>query len=332
MQRLTRESSAGFGNRTWLAIALAGVGLVVYLGLTAKGGVPDPTDDGTRLSHGAVILNSGLLVMREGLEAVLVLAAVTASFMGNDTSKRRPVAAGAGLGLGASVVTWFVALWAVGELGGPGLDLQAGTGLLAVAVLVVVMNWFFHRVYWTGWIAHHHRRRRALLGRGGSALWSGLAALGFTAIYREGFEVVLFLQNLRLKYGSVTVLEGVAIGLAFTAAVAVLTFTAHHRLPYKRMLTLTGALIGFVLVVMVGESARELQQAGWISTTQLGVTFPGWVGTWFALFPTVQTLGAQLVAAATVIGSYLGAEYLRVRRPRRRGLSAASRPAAPPMS
>ena len=49
----------------------------------------------------------------------------------------------------ASVATWFVAIWVIGALGGPGPDVQAATGLLAVAVLVVVMNWFFHKVYWT---------------------------------------------------------------------------------------------------------------------------------------------------------------------------------------
>lgn len=330
MSSQSQSSSSGFSGRAWALFALIGCGLLCYLALSAKDGVANPTDEGVRLSHGAVILNSGLLVMREGLEAVLVLAAVTASFMGTNSGKRRPVAAGAGLAFLASVATWFVAVWVIGELGGPGLDVQAATGLLAIVVLLVVMNWFFHKVYWTGWIAHHHRRRRALVGQSKRALTSGLVALGFTAIYREGFEVVLFLQNLRLKYGSPTVVEGVAIGLVFTAAMAVLTFTAHRKLPYKRMLVLTGAMIGFVLVVMVGESANELQEAGWISTTQLGVTFPGWVGTWLAFFPTVETIAAQAIAGLLVIASYLGAEYWRVRRPAGRGGDPAYRPEAPP--
>jgi high-affinity iron transporter len=192
------------------------------------------------------------------------------------------------------------------------------------------MNWFFHRVYWTGWIAHHHRRRRRLLAAGGGGLTAGLIFLGFTAVYREGFEIVLFLQDMRLKYGAQTVLEGVGIGLAFTAAVGVLTFVAHHRLPYKRMLVLTGAMIGFVLIVMVGESAQELQLAGWISTTPVGFTLPGWMGTWLALFPTVETLAAQALAVVAVVGSYLVSEQLRVRRPARRGEAPARRAERPP--
>jgi high-affinity iron transporter len=313
----------------WAALAVIGGGLLLYSALTAHGGVPDPTAP-NHLSHGAVVLNSGLLVFREGLEAILVVAAITASFLGANVAKRRPVGLGVGMGLAASVVTWFCAVWIIGALGGPGLDVQAATGLLAVAVLLLVMNWFFHRVYWTGWIAHHHRRRRRLLAGAGAGLTAGLVLLGFTAVYREGFEVVLFLQDLRLKYGAATVLEGVGIGLALTAAVGVLTFVAHHKLPYKRMLVLTGAMIGFVLVVMVGESAQELQLAGWIPTTQLGFTLPGWLGTWLAIFPTVETLAAQFLAAATVIGSYLVAEHVRVRRPAKRGLAPGQRSELPP--
>jgi high-affinity iron transporter len=331
-RRLAASSPSAFGSRTWALFAAIGVGLLAYLALTAKGGVPDPTTT-AHLSHGAVILNSGLLVLREGLEAILVLAAVTASFTGANREKSRPVAIGAGLSFAASVATWFIAVWAIGVLGGPALDVQAATGLLAVAVLLVVMNWFFHRMYWTGWIAHHHKRRRTLLASGGGgAVTAGLVLLGFTAVYREGFEIVLFLQSLRLKYGETVVLEGVGIGLAFTAAVGVLTFFAHRKLPYRRMLVLTGATIGFVLVVMVGESAQELQLAGWIGTSPLGVTFPGWVGTWFALFPTVETLAAQALAASAVIASYLLAEHVRVRRPTRQGRRPAHRPEHPPVA
>jgi high-affinity iron transporter len=324
------SASGGFGRRAWLTFAILGGGLLIYLAVTAKGGTPDPTATG-HLSHGAVVWDSGVLVFREGLEAILVLAAITASFMGANASHRRPVAAGAGLAFAAAIVTWLIVAWALGAVSAPDPDVQAATGLLAVAVLLVVMNWFFHRLYWTGWIAHHNRRRRGLLAdRKGAALTAGLLALGFTAVYREGFEVVLFLQNLRLKYGSAVVLEGVAIGLALTAAIGLLTFIAHHKLPYKRMLVLTGAMIGFVLVVMVGESAQELQLAGWLPTTQLGITLPGWVGTWLALFPTVETIAAQALAAAAVIGSYMVAEQVRVRRPRKRGATVAQRPERPP--
>ncbi|MBV8480405.1 MAG: FTR1 family protein [Actinobacteria bacterium] len=298
----------------WSIVAGAAIAALTWKAVSAPGGVPDPTAPGTHLSHGAVVLDSGLLVFREGLEAVLVLAALTASFVGANARLRRPVAAGAGIGLAVSAATWFLAVAVIGALGGPGLDVQAATGLLAVAVLLVVMNWFFHKVYWTGWISAHNRARRRLGGPdAGRRALLGLAVLGFTSVYREGFEVVLFLQALRLKAGSLTVLEGVGIGLALSLAVAVITFSAQHRLPYRKMLVGTGVLLGFVLLVMVGESVQELQLAGWLPTTSLGVHFPGFVGVWFATFPTVEGVLAQVAAAGLVIGSYVVAE--RVRRP-----------------
>jgi high-affinity iron transporter len=83
----------------------------------------------------------------------------------------------------------------------------------------------------------------------------------------------------------------------------------------------------------VGESVQELQQAGWIGTTPINVAIPGWMGLWFAVFPNVETVAAQVVAAVFVVGSYFLAEELRVRRPRRRGVEVAEvaeRPSAPP--
>jgi len=308
----------------WSLVAALAIAALAWKAITAPNGVADPTAADSHLAHGAVVVNTALLVFREGLEAVLVLAAFTASFVGAGRRLRRPVAGGAALALVASVGTWFLAIGVIGALGGPGLDVQAGTGLLAVAVLLVVMNWFFHKIYWTGWISAHNRRRRALVGGAdaGRRALLGLALLGFTAVYREGFEVVLFLQNLRIKAGAGTVLEGVALGLGLTVVVGVLTFVLQQRLPYKRMLVATGVLLGFVLLVMVGESIQELQLAGWLPAHSLGVTFPGFVGLWFAVFPTIEGILAQALAALLVIGSYFLAEHVRVRRPQARAQQA----------
>lgn len=66
---------------------------------------------------------------------------------------------------------------------------------------------------------------------------------------------------------------------------------------------------------MVGESVQELQLAGWLPVHTLGVGFPGWLGLWFALFPTVEGIVAQVLAGALVVGSYFLAEHVRIRRP-----------------
>ena len=198
------------------------------------------------------------------------------------------------------------------------MNLQAATGLLAVVVLLVVMNWFFHKVYWGGWIAMHNRNKKKLLNRASESAISarrlkwGLVLLGFASLYREGFEVVLFLQTYYLQLGGQIVLFGALFGLFFTGIVAALTFVAHRKLPYRKMLVVTGVMLGFVLLVMVGEQAFEMQQAGWIGTTQinwLADKIPAWAGVWFSIFPTVQTLVAQAIAAILVVGSYFAARY-----------------------
>jgi high-affinity iron transporter len=322
----------------WVLVALGVAALAVVLGWHARGGTPDPAAlaaTHVHVSRTTAVIDSAILVFREGLETILVLAAVTASFLGANRVHRRPVAAGGAVALLASVGTWFLAVWLIASVGGHELDVQAATGIPAIVVLLIVMNWFFHRVYWTGWIAHHHRRRRFLLGTvgdGGAARRAmlGFALLGFTSVYREGFEVVLFLQTLRVHFGSGVVLEGVMLGLLATAAVGVLTFGLHRRLPYRRLLIITGAMLCVVLVVMVGEQVNEMQLAGWIGTTPVGASVPGWLGTWFSIFPNVETIAAQFAAVTVVLGSYLVAEHLRVRRPRRRGLPGATVAHEPP--
>src|SRR5713101_4779277 len=138
--------------------ALCVVAMLVWQGVTAHG-APDPTRPDT--SPTVAFLDIGVLVFREGLECILVLAAITASMTGSDQRYRRPVALGTGIAFVATLITWFIAVRIVGQLSEsiPALHLQAATGLLAVIVLLVIMNWFFHKIYWGGWIRAHNRRR-----------------------------------------------------------------------------------------------------------------------------------------------------------------------------
>src|SRR3989454_1819379 len=299
------------------AAALFVIAMLVWQGVTAHG-APDPMRPNT--SPTVAFLDIGILVFREGLECILVLDAIAASMTGAKRGHRQPVALGAGLAFIASLITWVIAVRIVGSLSDnvSALDLQAATGLLAIIVLLVIMNWFFHKIYWGGWIRAHNRRRKALLENARGAeisrrrLWCGLVLLGFTSLYREGFEVVLFLQSYHLRLGGGVVLKGALLGLMLTGMVAVLTFILQQRLPYRKMLITTGVLLGVVLLVMVGEQAQEMQLAHWISTTEISSLkdyMPPWMGLWFAVFPTVETLVAQLIAGVLVIGSYYAARH-----------------------
>lgn len=289
----------------WMVGILLVAATLVWQGI-ASNGTPDPTARG--LSPFAMAFSSGVLVFREGLEAVLVLAVVTAGLIRSRKEYWRAVLFGSALAFAASILTWFIVVAILSSINAPMLDIQAATGLIAIAVLLVVMNWFFHKVYWTGWIGAHNARGRNLLKGTESMntkLFWGLALLGFSVVYREGFEIVLFLQDLRLKAGTGLILSGAGFGLLLTSVVGALVFSAHKRLPYKKMLVWAGVLLGVVLVVMVGESVQELQLAHWLPTTQLNLPIPGWIGTWFAVFPTREGLIGQFLGALFVIGPFL---------------------------
>lgn len=305
---VTSAPSPG-ASRPWQnLIVIAGllviVGVLVWQAITSSGN-PDPLAEG--ISRPAAVLNCSILVFREGLEAVLVLTALTVSLVRARNDYWRPIMIGSALSFVASVITWFLVVAVMSTINAPALDIQAGTGLLAIVVLMLIMNWFFHQIYWSGWIVQHNRWKQNLLSgaeRNESRIFKGLVLLGFSCVYREGFEIVLFLQSVRLRSGNGVVGTGLLIGLGLTAIVAFLTFVAQRRLPYRKMLVLTGVMLGAVLLVMVGESVQEMQQAHWISTTEIGVDLPPWMGTWFAIFPNAEGLIAQLAAGLIVGGSY----------------------------
>ena len=320
-----------------LTAALIVISVLVWQGVTASG-APDPTVPHT--TSNVAVLDTGVLVFREGLECILVLSAVVASMMGSNKQYRRPIAIGVALGFVATVITWFIAVGIISDLTQniSALYVQAGTGLLAIIVLLIVMNWFFHKIYWTGWISLQNRKKKQLLksvnnpaGSAAKILW-GLALLGFASFYREGVEVVLFLQSFRLRIGGTAVLEGVILGLILTGLVAILNFVAHRHLPYKKMLVVTGVMLGAVLLIMVGEQAQEMQFANWLPTTPIPQLqwIPSWMGLWFSVFPTVETLVSQALAAILVIGSYFLARYQTVSLPKKRGEKPAQRAEAAP--
>ncbi len=268
------------------------------------------------------ITNSALIVFREGLEAILIIAAITASMLGPRAPLRRPIYRGALLAIPASMLMFALAILLLDSLSKYGEKLEAVVGVVAIAVLLLVMNWFFHRVYWTEWIKGHRDRGKALTGAAlvagtGVATVAGLYTLGFTSVFREGFETVLFLQALQLSSGTGVVVAGVSLGLVLTGVVGAITFSLERKLPYKKMLIVTGVLIALVLVVLVGNTVRTMQGVGWIPIHPIEIEFPLWMGTWLGIYPTVETLAGQVLAFAFVVGSYFAAEWMRKRELRR---------------
>src|SRR3954465_6262747 len=166
----------------WWTVGLSVLAGLVYLMATAKTGPVDPTEATAPQSHATVVANSAIIVFREGLEAVLIFAAVTASLMGANKARRRPITLGAGFAFGAAVVTWFLVQWLLDAASGLGPRLEAITGFIAIVVLLLVLNWFVHKVYWSQWIGRHHRQRTKVLARVGIGATLGLVLLGFTSV------------------------------------------------------------------------------------------------------------------------------------------------------
>ena len=148
-----------------------------------------------------------------------------------------------------------------------------------------------------------------------AAQFLGLAMLGFTAVYREGFETVLFLQALVLEAGVLHVAEASPSAARRRGSRA--DDHAPAQLPHRRMLELTGLLILGVLVIMAGKTVQVCQVVGWLPVHPIGeLRLPYWAGLWFGVFPTWEGVAAQVGAAAFVLGSYAAAEWLRGRRRR----------------
>ena len=271
-------------------------------------------------ASGAIISNAAIIVFREGLESVVILAALMASMVGAMARHRRPMVLGVVLSLLATAATWWIANQILSSLTRFGERLEAVVSLIAIGILLLITNWFFHKAYWKDWMAGFHQQKRRVLSAE-TGQFVGLVLLGFTSMYREGFETVLFLQALVLDAGTTVVLQGVAVGALAVLVVGAITFKLQARLPYKKMLVWTGVLIGLVLVTMVGKTVHVMQAVGWVGITPIpSVTLPYWAGLWFGLYATWQGIVTQIAAAVFVIGSYYLAEGMQTKR--RRSLAA----------
>jgi high-affinity iron transporter len=263
----------------------------------------------------AIALNAGIIVFREGLEAVVILASLMSSLKTAEEKKyRKPIWWGVVFAILTTILTWVLAHEVLRSLARYGEKLEAVVSVIAIIVLLLIMNWFFHNAYWTTWLASFHAKKKRLLS-GEAGLLFGLVTLGFTSVYREGFEIVLFLQALVLEGGVGVVVIGVLISLLAVYAVGWVIFRLHKNLPYMKILIITGALMGAVLLQMVGSTVHVMQLVGWLPIHLVaGLKIPFWLGTWFGVFPTWEGLSLQFVSAVLVIGSYYLAETLRKKR------------------
>lgn len=283
------------------------------------------------LSPKAAVIGAFLIVLREGLEAVVILAALLAGLRGpENASVRRRIGLGAWLALGVSALLFVASRYLLQGLTRYGETLEAIISIIAVIILLMVTNWVFHKYYWTGWNTKLRDLSKAALRQRGTN-WENLALIGvgFTTIFREGFETTLFMQSLILESGLGPVLKGVALGGAVIGALGFGVFYLGAKMPYRKMLVYTGVLVVLVLFTFLGSTTRLFQTVGWLPVHPVpGLRLPAWVGTWLGLYPTWEGIIIPFSAFAYVAGAWVWVK-ISTRRKQAAALQAEPTKAAP---
>lgn len=220
--------------------------------------------DGSRLSPTAALVSAFFIIVREGLEALLVVAAIVAFLVKAERREALPyihIGWMSALGLGA--LTWFVASYVI-AISGAGREVTEGiTALAASAILLYVGFWLHDKSHAERWKAFVGRHLTHALTRG--TLWA-LTGVSFLAVYREAFETVLFYQALwqQAEGARASVLMGFALGGGTLAILAWLIFRFGLRLPIGPFFAASSVLLALLGVMFAGHGVAALQEAGWL--------------------------------------------------------------------
>lgn len=242
---------------------------------------------------------SGLLILlREGLEAILVLAAILA-FLRNtgQQSAIRSVNLGWGLALVAGFATWALAAYVI-DVGGAQRELLEGSTALFASVMVLWLGvWMHDRRHAAAWQDYI---KSSLVGGGGRF---GFAVLAFFSVYRELFEVILFYETLWLQAGPAghqAVLAGGATALVLLVGLAWVILRGSAKLPLALFFTVNAALLCALSVVFAGHGVKALQEAGVLGTRPVAFVEFDWLG----IHPDVYSLSAQALALLAIVVLY----------------------------
>lgn len=242
------------------------------------------------------VLQSAGIIFREGLEAVLILAALLAALRAEGLESRRfrnMLGLGVGLALVGSFALWVGARWLFSLSTLAREALEGGTALLAAVVLI----WL---VLGLGGGGGHVTAFRERLARMASPVSVGI--LAFLVVFREGFETVLFYEALLVSADQGPVLAGLAGGAGAAIAAGWAVLVSERRLPLRLFFRATSVLLAVLALMLVGAGIRGLQTAALMSATPVA-WFPDtdWLQLWFGLFPIAEPLAAQALALAILL-------------------------------
>ncbi|EJK98583.1 cytochrome c/FTR1 family iron permease [Pseudomonas chlororaphis] len=252
---------------------------------------------------------SGLLILlREGLEAILVLAAILA-FLRNtgQQSAVRSVNVGWGLALLAGLATWALAAYVIDVSGSQRELLEGATALFASVMVLWLGVWMHDRRHAAAWQDYI---KSSLVGGGGRF---GFAVLAFFSVYRELFEVILFYETLWLQAGPAghnAVLAGGATALVLLVGLAWVILRGSAKLPLTLFFGINAALLCALSVVFAGHGVKALQEAGIFGTRPVAFFDFDWLG----IHADAYSLTAQAVAIVAIIVLYSRSRIAEKRR------------------
>lgn len=255
--------------------------------------------------------DAGAIILREGLEALLVVAALlTFLRRSNNSDKQRWVWIGAGVGvlLSLGVAVLLQAIFSQVAAGRNREIIEGVTGLLAAAMLFYVSFWLHSTASLNGWRRYIDANTTRALARGNLI---GLALLAMMAIFREGAETAIFYLGIAPAIALQDLLLGIGAGLAILGVTAWLILAAGVKLPLRLFFQVAGLLVFYLGFKFVGTGIHALQVAGVVSATPIpwlpAIPFLG-------IYPTWETLTPQLLVLGIGIGVYISSR----RRERRR--------------
>lgn len=244
----------------------------------------------------SAFMQSATILLREGLEALLVLAALAAYIHKAGARERLPAFYG---GAGLAVVASLIAAWLF-EVFNNGVhsDLLEGfTILAAAAVMLYVSGWLILRQDPRAWQHFLNTKADAALAR---RTHIAIAVLAFLAVFREGAETVLFVHALAQTEGGWSF--GMVAGLAFAALVLGVLFMfvniVARRLPLRPVFIATSFFLFVMAVRFIGLGLQEFQEHAIVPYTE--IRNAGWM-TALGLNPTVEAVAAQLAVIAIAI-------------------------------
>ncbi|VVQ34432.1 hypothetical protein PS943_03793 [Pseudomonas fluorescens] len=263
---------------------------------------------GDGLSWSLSYISGLLILLREGLEAILVLAAILA-FLRNtgQQSAVRSVNAGWGLALLAGLGTWALAAYVIDVSGSQRELLEGATALFAAVMVLWLGVWMHDRRHAAAWQDYI---KSSLVGGGGRF---GFATLAFFSVYRELFEVILFYETLWLQAGPAghnAVLAGGATALVLLVGLAWVILRGSAKLPLSLFFSINAGLLCALSVVFAGHGVKALQEAGIFGTRPV----PFFDFDWLGIHADAYSLSAQAVAIIAIIVLYSRSRLAEKRR------------------